>query len=253
MYLGSLIKIYDIETLLNCYIYLDIDAISGENTINIFVIHYSRNDLNELISYLKQLKGQIGFNNLNFDSQVNQFIINHEYKWQHLSPDEITNEIFEFVQELTNREGTGFAPFNEKNLYCKQLDLFKLHHFDNKAKIQSLKGLQCSLNYSNCLEMPYDYRKSINEKQLLEIIDYCKNDILSTKVFYDHKDSQSAIELRKGLSKSYDLPYSCVNWSDSKIGSELILKFYCEHTNKNPKEVRKLRTIREEISKNQRC
>lgn len=83
MYLGSLVKIYDIETLSNCYIYMDIDANSENNPnitdeINVFVIHPSRNDLRKLVPYLKQLKGQIGFNCLSFDSQVNQFIISKD-------------------------------------------------------------------------------------------------------------------------------------------------------------------------------
>ena len=78
IFLGSLIKIYDIETLANCLLYMDIDSktdISDLNNIdssqiNVFVIHYSRNDLKVLVPYLKRLKGQIGFNNLSFDSQV---------------------------------------------------------------------------------------------------------------------------------------------------------------------------------------
>lgn len=257
IFLGSLIKIYDIETLANCLLYMDIDSktdISDLNNIdssqiNVFVIHYSRNDLKVLVEYLKRLKGQIGFNNLSFDSQVCQFILNNAERWLigDYHPDEITKEIFAFAQEQINKQGVGFPTFNERNLYCKQLDLFKMHHFDNKAKVQSLKGLQVNINWPICAEMPIDFKKYINEKELQVVIDYCKNDILSTKFFFDHKDSKKAIDLRKGLIKSYDLDYSAINWSDSKIGSELILKFYCEHTRKNPKEVRTLRTYRTTI------
>lgn len=257
IFLGSLIKIYDIETLANCFLYMDIDSktdISDLNNIdssqiNVFVIHYSRNDLKVFVQYLKRLKGQIGFNNLSFDSQVCQFILNNAERWiiGDYHPDEITKEIFAFAQEQINKQGVGFPTFNERNLYCKQLDLFKMHHFDNKAKVQSLKGLQVNLNWRIVMEMPIDFRKYINPDELQIVIDYCKNDILSTKHFFDHKDSKKAIDLRKGLIKSYNLDATAINWSDSKIGSELILKFYCEHTKKNPKEVRTLRTNRTTI------
>lgn len=246
MYLGSLIKIYDIEILKNCFIYMDIDSISDE--INVFVIHYSRNDLNELVSYLKQLKGQIGFNNLSFDSQVCQFIIENHEKWQCCSIDEIVTAIYKFSQETINKQDVGFPTYNERNLYCKQCDLLKIHHFDNQAKRQSLKGLQCNLNWHKVQEMPIDFNSAINEKELVDVIDYCKNDILSTKYFYKNKASKDAIELRKGLAKSYNLDHTVMNWSDSKIGSELILKFYCEHTKKDPRFVRRLRTNRTEIA-----
>ncbi len=255
IYLGSLIKVYDIETLRNCFIYMDIDAKTdisdlnniSESQINIFVIHYSRNDLTVFIRYLKTLKGQIGFNNLSFDSQVCQFIINNEELWESYHSDQITEEIFKFAQEQINKQGVGFPTFNERNLYCKQCDLYKIHHFDNMAKVQSLKGLQCNLNSRKVQEMPIDYKESINKDQLQLIIDYCKNDIVSTFQFYKHDDTKKAIDLRKGLIKSYNLDHIAMNWSDTKIGSELILKFYCEYTKKNPKEVRKMRTERTTI------
>lgn len=244
----SFIEIYDIEVLRNCFLYLGIDTKS--NQIIEFVIFGARNDLRSLCRHLRSLKGQIGFNNLNYDSQVCQFILNNSETWFELesSSDQITEEIFKFSQETINREGVGFAAFNEASLYTKQLDLYKMHHFDNRAKVQSLKGLQVNLNWRSVLESPIDWSDLMTEEKLQSFIDYCKNDILSTQAFYKHEESQKAIELRKGLNKSYDFGNRIMNWSDSKIGSELILKFYCEYTNRNPKEVRKERTYRSEIA-----
>ena len=219
------------------------------NQIIEFVIFGARNDLRAFCRHLRSLKGQIGFNNLNYDSQVCQFILNNELMWLELeySADQITEEVFKFSQETINRENV-FLKYSEYKLYCKQLDLYKMHHFDNRGKVQSLKGLQCNLNFKMCLESPIDFNSSINEDQLKLLVGYCKNDILSTKAFFEHDDTKKEIELRKGLAKSYDLPYNSINWSNSKIGSELILKFYCEATNKNPKEVRKERTERTHIN-----
>ena len=244
----SFIEIYDIEVLRNCFLYLGIDTKS--NQIIEFVIFDKRNDLRALCRHLRSLKGQIGFNNLNYDSQVCQFILNNELMWTELeyTSDQITEEIFKFSQETINRSDVGFPVFSEYKLYCKQLDLYKMHHFDNRAKVQSLKGIQCNLNWKLCKEMPIDFNDYIKEDQLQMIIDYCRNDILSTKAFYECKKSKEEIETRKGLAKSYGFDHRIMNWSNFKIGSELVLKFYCEATGKDPKVVRKERTNREEIA-----
>ncbi len=244
----SFIEIYDIEVIRNCFLYLGIDTKS--NQIIEFVIFGARNDLREFCKHLRSLKGQIGFNNLNYDSQVCQFILNNESMWLELeyTADQITEEVFKFSQETINRSDVGFPVYSEYKLYTKQLDLYKMHHFDNRAKVQSLKGLQCNLNWRMCQEMPIDFNSRITEAQLQMVIDYCRNDILSTQRFYDDKKSKEEIETRKGLAKSYGFDHRIMNWSNSKIGAELVLKFYCEHTGKNPKDVRKERTMRDEIA-----
>jgi len=246
-YYGSGVKIYDIEIFQNCYLYMDIDYHEDNKIINCFVLHPDRiDDLNKFTQYLLSLKGQIGFNNLGFDSQVNQFIISKFYTLIKKSIDEILSDIFEFSQETINKQGIrGFHTFRENELYTYQCDLYKIHHFDNMAKVQSLKGLQCNLNFPNVKESDISFDDLVTLDTLNQVIEYCLNDILSTKVFAIK--SKPAIDLRKQLISLYNLPANAINWSDSKIGSELVLKFYCEHTNSNPGYIRKLRTKRDEV------
>ena len=108
----SFIEIYDIEVLRNCFLYLGIDTKS--NQIIEFVIFGARNDLRIFCRHLRSLKGQIGFNNLNYDSQVCQFILNNCETWLELnsSSDQITEEIFKFSQETINRSDVGFPVYS---------------------------------------------------------------------------------------------------------------------------------------------
>ena len=60
--------IYDIEVFINCFTitFKNIET----NKVKYFVIFNDRNDLIELIEFLKDVKGLIGYNNLNYDYPI---------------------------------------------------------------------------------------------------------------------------------------------------------------------------------------
>lgn len=240
------VVIYDIEVTPNTFMYSDIDRDSDH--INTFIIHPDLNQSKELVEYLSTLSGQIGFNNKKFDSQVQQHFLNNWDWLQFRSAGEIAKFLYEYAQEIIGRQD-GFDKFKldypEHELSIPQLDLYLIWHFDNIAKKQSLKALQCNLNYPNVQDMPIDHKTYVTKEQLQILVDYNKNDIVSTKNFLLNKKTQGKIQLRKDLQRLYGIP--CLNWSDSKIGEELVFKFYCEHTNRDFKEVKKLRTRRDII------
>lgn len=246
--LDSKIKVHDIEVFKNAFLYKDIDKETKH--INTFWIHRSRNDLKEFIKYIPKLRGLVGYNNLTYDAQVIQFIFEsyESGKWYNSNADEITNDIYKFSQQEINKKGLGFtwSAYKEKDFIVRHLDLRKVHHFENPAKMQSLKGLQCNLNYPNVQESSISFEDFLKEEDMKEVEDYCENDILSTDVLYE--ETKGKIELRRQLIKQYKLPVFAFNWSDSKIGEQLMLKFYCDITGKKPWDVRKERTNREEVN-----
>lgn len=77
-----------------------------------------------------------------------------------------------------------------------------------------------------------------------KVLSYNLNDVIATKKLYQR--SYKEIELRKQLSKLYKI--NCINWSNSRIGSELLLKLYCKATNREIRDVRALRTYRSSIN-----
>ena len=110
------------------------------------------------------------------------------------------------------------------------------------------------MNLPNVEDMPFSHEHWIQNEDVDSILAYNLNDVIATNEFLNitlgdtefplYKD-KNKIELRQLLNKKYKLP--CLNWNDIKIGTELILKLYCQKFNKDPKEVRKLRSFRDLI------
>lgn len=242
---GKLIKyvVYDIETLLSCFTYTDIDI----NTLEIkqFVLHKDRFEFNELITHLKTLNAQIGFNNNSFDYPIIHFILDNEQRLSLLNNEEIIEVIYNKAQNLIIGQNNSFGTIiKNKDIKIKQLDLFRLWHYNNKARSTSLKALEISMNYPNVMEMPIHHSKpNITLLEVEDILKYNINDVLATFEFY--KKSKEKIDLRNNIKDKYNL--QCLNYSDSKIGESLILKLYCNRTELDPYNIKELRTLRSEI------
>lgn len=229
--------VYDLETLCSCFTY------SGYNIDTKEVVQYAifgdRNDLEMLLNHLSLVKGHIGFNNLAFDYPILHYILQNKEELLQMTSYEVINLIYSKAQDTISDEWSGIQ---DKFIKIPQLDLFKIWHYNNKARMTSLKKLQIALRYPNVQDMPYAHDQDIfYDEQLQEILDYNLNDVMSTYDFY--KKTLEKIALRRGLYVKYGL--RCMNFPDTKIGEDLTLKLYCDATGENPKEVRKLRTYRE--------
>lgn len=245
------IYVYDVETMQSCFTYTALN-IDTEEIVQ-FVLHKDRFELRELIIHLKSCKAQIGFNNLAFDYPVIHYImeINNTELITNSSVPNYISLIYQKAQELIEEQNKDHrdTPYKwngirEKDFICPQLDLFKLWHYNNKARSTSLKALEISMNYPNVLESSIPHTKEdITLEEVQEILDYNLNDVLATFEFY--KRSEDKINLRKALNQQYNL--NCSNFSDSKIGEQLMLKLYCEETGKDIWETKKLRTNRSKI------
>lgn len=242
------IYVYDIETLAGCFTYT---AYNIDTTkIVKYVIHEDRNDLEELIRHLESCKGHIGFNNLSFDYPIiHRIILKQEIYYN--QEDKLTiNDIYNTAQNIINEQSLPFIQRKytlwDKDIIIPQLDLFKIWHYDNRARATSLKSLEVSMNYPNVMEMSIHHSKEdISLEEVDSILEYNLNDVMATYEFYKKTLENDKIALRKLLKTKYDLP--CTNWNNGKIGENLILKLYCNKTGKNPKEVKKLRSNRSQI------
>lgn len=242
--------VYDIETLKSCFTYSAINIDTQERVQ--YVIHKDRNDIVNLCDHLCKCNGQIGFNNIGFDYPVIHELMSH---YSNDLTFDITRSIKDFIdliynkaQEIINSQNNIIGYNNliipQSKRYINQLDLFKIWHFDNKARRQSLKGLEIAMNYPNVMDMNIDHKRDdIRLDEIDSILEYNMNDVLATYEFY--KKSIDKINLRKDLKKEYNL--DCINYSDSKIGESLVLKLYCNKTNQDEYDVKKLRTNRDKI------
>lgn len=237
------IWVYDIETLASCFTYSAIN-IDTEEIVQ-YVIHKDRDDSIEFLEHLDQdCNGQIGFNNVSFDYPIIHKILTVAP----VNTKDIVKLTYNEAQRIINEQNKpngAFVTIRESDVKIKQLDLFRLWHFNNKARSTSLKALEISMNYPNVMEMPIEHTKEdITLDEIPSILEYNLNDVLATYEFY--KLSKDKIAIRKDLDTRYSL--GCSNYPDSKIGEQLVLKLYCEKTGLNIYDVKQMRSNRTQIN-----
>lgn len=197
------------------------------------------NDLDKMISYFESNRDSyfVFYNGLRFDSQVLEFIIRHNEHWYDLSNMEVVKMISQKAQDtIHDANFEVFPEYRENQLSFKIIDLFKVAHYDNKNRMVSLKRLEFEMDLENIEEMPIHHTKVDMTQEEIQITrDYCKNDVFATYEFYkittgqcDHPlyKGNNQLELRKDIQEEFGIP--CLNYSDSKIGDEMIKKYYCQ-------------------------
>ncbi len=230
------IWIYDIETLSNLFTYVAKNRDTGE----IFTQYiwdedeYRHANLKALQKHIWKCTGMVGYNNLNFDYPVIDYLLKADLGELPAS------KLYDKAQEVISTKYPAI-----RNPSIRQLDLFKLWHFDNKAKITSLKKLQIAMKWDNVADMPIHHSETITTKeQVQEVMSYNINDVLSTEKFYEL--SEDKIGLRREIENKYGL--KCVNYSDSKIGESLMLHLYSNAVNIPSSTLKNMRTNRNTFS-----
>jgi len=134
--------IYDIETLKEYF--LVVCLIPGE-PYKAFKVNKDQNMLDAFINFTEKHRDHhwVGYNNLRFDSQVIEWVIRSHHDWHELSSLEITARIHQKATDVIDDANHDVFPeYREYDLSLKQIDLFRIHHFDNKNRRVSLKRLE---------------------------------------------------------------------------------------------------------------
>lgn len=232
------IWVYDIEVLSNFFSITLLNPVTQE--VKVFVIHETRDDRKELLEFLndkKVVKGMVGFNNLNYDYPVLHYLMTLR-NINKASVLDLVKLIYSKSQEVIKSE----YPAIRKPI-VKQLDLYKLKHFDNDAKRTSLKWLEFAMNWENVQDMPLHYTHHVLKDEVDLILDYNLNDVRATNEFY--KKCQPDIELRRELSKTYSI--DLMNANDPKIGAETFAIHLAEDLGVSVYDLKQMRTERSEI------
>ena len=240
--------VMDYETLRNCFIGVFEDVKSEHQEV--FVCHKSQNDIVDLIHFLKRNQNlnewHISFNGLAFDSQITEHILRNEDQliYGYGDGEEIARWIYgkaqEAIQKSNDRE---FATFSPKDLSIRQIDVFKLNHWDNPAKRSSLKWIQYTMDWKNIMDMPIHHTTEVESSQIPEIIKYCINDVKSTKKIMHLSKEQ--INLRKALTEEYNI--DLFSASEPRISKELFLHFLSKETGIKKYDLKQMRTQRDQI------
>jgi len=207
--------IYDIETFPNAFTLRATHAVS--KTQWCFEISDRKDELNQLILFIttaNQMRCRmVGFNNLGFDYPVLHQILN---RIATTAP-----QIYKVAMSIIN------APFNarfahviwDKDQLIPQVDLFKIHHFDNPAKSTSLKILECHMRMDSVEDLPFPVGTHLTSEQIDTLIEYNGHDVDATLMFYER--SSHAIALREKLSDRFGR--NMTNMNDIKIGETILI------------------------------
>jgi len=240
--------IMDYETICNCFIGV-FQHYKDDSTRYIFVVNESTNDLPRLISFLKlNIKNKewhISFNGLNFDAQITHKILKESQSLLKMSGLEAAKYLYQYAQSVIDKSTKGdFLDFPPFKMQIKQIDLFKLNHWDNKAKMSSLKWIQYSMDWQNVEEMPHKHDQPVTDAETLNsVVEYCINDVMSTKEVLVHSKEQ--LNLRQTLTKEYNIDlYSA---SEPRISKELFLHFLEKKLGWEKSHIKTLRTKRDYI------
>lgn len=206
------VSIYDLETYPNIFTGAFRNVVTQEKRL--YEISTRKNDISALLDYLywceENEQTQVGFNNFGFDYPVLHFILE-------LGSLCTLDDIYGKSQEIINSGwDNGF-----KNIIWQprinQIDLYKVHHFDNAAKATSLKTLEINMRMDSVQDLPFPPGTILTDSQMDTLCEYNWHDIDATEWFFH--ESIPAIELRKELSQQYDIDMT--NFSDSKIGTSI--------------------------------
>ena len=240
--------VYDIEVFENFFCIV-LEEIDSDDPIK-FMIHHLRNEYDDMIRFLKQ-EGKknslfFGFNNLSYDSQIVEHMILNEEQFALLKPAEICRELWMLSNEIIHgSDNPGYRiPYPEYKQSLKQIDLFKLNHWDNKAKSASLKWIQYTMDWYNIQESNISFNALIDTPdQIRETMSYCINDVKSTKAILIR--SKDLIKLRMELTKTYKV--NLLSASEPKISKELFAYFLGKKLKMAPKDIKTIPTKQRHI------
>ena len=239
--------IMDYETLSNCFVAVFKHYKTDET--HIFSVCELQNDYDKFIEFLKQNidnnEWHISYNGLAFDAQITHNIIKDHDNLRLMDGESIAEEIYEYAQEAIKRSNNKeFQTFPEWEMSIKQIDVYKLNHWDNMAKRSSLKWIQYSMDWDNMVDMPLPHDHQIKNREELDmIISYCVNDVDSTKEIFNQ--CKPLIALRKNLTDQYGI--NLYSASEPRISKELFAYYLSKELGIPKYELKKLRTFRNVI------
>ena len=211
--------IYDVESFPNCFT-LTACALHDVNTMHTWEISAFRDDSASLYAWCDMLARDqvpmIGFNNVHYDYVILHTFLN---ECTLMSSAEIAEWLYRKTQAVI-MYGEHFAhTIWERDRFIPQIDLFKINHFDNRAKTTSLKALQIAMRSPNVVDMPVQVGTVLTREQIDNLlIPYNRHDVRETHRFAHY--IRKAIDFRAGLIGEFGP--DVLNYNDTKIGAKLL-------------------------------
>lgn len=207
--------VFDIEIYPNVFTLAAADADSPFTWQ--FEISSWRDDSKAIIEFCHWVKKSggrmVGFNNIGFDYPLLHLLIQSQSK---ATPQTLYNKAQAIIGSMDgpNRWTHMVYPSDR---FVEQLDLYKIHHFDNRARSTSLKVLEFNMRMDDVSDLPFPVGATLTQDQVVTLHKYNAHDVVATKRFYF--ETLPKIEFREGLTKTHGRDF--MNHADVKIGKEI--------------------------------
>lgn len=204
---------YDIECYPNVFTATFIHAHTGTELQ--FETSDRRNDYERLVAFLYGLKDTgargVGFNNLGFDYPVIHWLLSR--------PGCDARAIYDHAMALIRSDDKFGSMVWDSDQLFPQLDLFKIHHFDNMARATSLKALEIAMRSRSVRDLPFPVGTMLTSDQIDVLLSYNAHDVRETLKFYVRSLEQ--IKFREQLTERYKRNF--MNHNDTKIGKDYFI------------------------------
>jgi len=187
--------IYDTEVYPNCFL---LCAEYVESSLRLsFEISNRVNESQQIIRWMYGLHADgstmIGFNNLGFDYPI----IHMLYRMGHAT----APQLYAKCKAIIESEDKFTHLVYPSDRVVPQIDLFKIHHFDNRSKSTSLKKLEINMRAQRVVDLPYSPHDPLTPAQMDHVIAYMCHDIAETMNFWVL--SQDQVKFRDAWKGDY--------------------------------------------------
>ena len=190
--------IYDLETFPNCFLagFLPLDG----RPMVIFEISDRKRENNALWHYVAGLRRMIGFNNMAFDWPILDFFMRNA--------DTDAATLYAKAMTIIGTDDRNASVIWRPEI--EQVDLFRVHHFDNPARSTSLKKLEFNMRSTSVQNLPFQNGMFLSWPEIDTLKTYNAHDLTETKKFWHI--SEPMIRLRESINPRW------INQSDTGLG-----------------------------------
>lgn len=217
--------VYDVETFKSCF--TAVFANESKKKMYVFEISDRKDDSARLRKFITQMYKEkatfVGFNNLNFDWNIILYFLENKGC--------TSDDIHEFANEIIRAQNSDEDKFKyrvpKNKEWVRQVDLYLINHFNNKARATSLKMIEFNMRSNTIEDLPYHPSDDLTSEQIEQVVSYNIHDVKKTLEFY--KECIPAVQFRDELSRQMGM--DTTNMDDTKIGKA---KFLQELEKENP-------------------
>ena len=212
--------IYDIETYKSAFTFAVIRA-DGKFP-RVFEVSNRTNELDRIyacVDHIEATAGRlVGFNNVGFDYPILHEVLINRTRWLSKSGRQVAVDVHKLAQkQIDSFKDNGFGnSIKADEQVVPQVDLYRIHHFNNKAKATGLKMLEFNMRMDNIEDLPYAVDAELADDEIDKLKTYNMHDVRCTLAFY--LKSLTQIEFRDNLSIKLGRDFT--NADDTKIGAE---------------------------------